>query len=450
LLEYELGDLEGALAALRELERLSSGTGAPDANLQYRLAQLEIWTGRNDEAEARLTSLLAQLDAGAATGTVSAADVQATLGDLRRWKGDRLGAADRYALSLASDPENARAQAGLAALEAEVERTVLEVERPRLGGLAYALSDTDDFDRVDLGGEWVETRGRWAWGGTAGSRWISGVGLESPQTRSTGAFVELKGARWWRWGTVRTGLDMGAERIRDDWQLAAGASLSHRGRGVTELRVEHAPAYPVALTLASALAGLEQQRVALTHVRPLGSAGEPERWRGAALIEGARLAADAVFVAPASPRSTHRLQASLDIARLLTPSITLGALARGLSITRAAPRTPLPGGGTARLFWDPELVVAAAPYAQLGVDLTGSWRATARIATGVALIQERQATGSDVVPHLAAEAGVRREAGRLSAALDLFYSQGQFDGYRAYGARLSLSAAGFGGSAGRP
>jgi hypothetical protein len=95
-------------------------------------------------------------------------------------------------------------------------------------------------------------------------------------------------------------------------------------------------------------------------------------------------------------------------------------------------------------------VVAAAPYAQLVVDLTSSLRATARIAPGVALIQERGATGSEVVPHLAGEAGLRRDAGRLSAAVDLFYSQGQFDGYRAYGARLSLSAAGFGGSAVRP
>jgi predicted Zn-dependent protease len=453
LLEYEVGDLEGALAALLEVERLSSGAGSPDANLQYRLAQLEIWTGRTDGAEARLLSLLAHLDAGGATGTVSSADVQAALGDLRRWRGDRLGAADRYARALASDPGNARARAGRSALEAEVEQTVLEVERPRMGGIAYSLADTDDFGRVDVGGEWVETSGRWAWGGTAGSRWISGLGLESSPARRNGAFVELKGARWWRWGTVRTGFDMGAERLAGEWKLAAAASLSHRGSGVTELRVDHAPAYPAALTLASALAGLDQQRVALTHVRALGSSsptGEDGRWRGAVLLEAARIVADAVHVAPASPRSTHRLRGSLDLGRGLTPSITLGAIVSGVHVTRAAPRAPLPAGGTARLFWDPELVVAAAPYAQLVVDLTSSLRATARIAPGVALIQERGATGSEVVPHLAGEAGLRRDAGRLSAALDLFYSQGQFDGYRAYGARLSLSAAGFGGSAVRP
>jgi hypothetical protein len=43
------------------------------------------------------------------------------------------------------------------------------------------------------------------------------------------------------------------------------------------------------------------------------------------------------------------------------------------------------------------------------------------------------------VPHVSAEAGIRHE-GRLSTALELFYYQGQFDGYRSYGARLTISA----------
>ena len=41
---------------------------------------------------------------------------------------------------------------------------------------------------------------------------------------------------------------------------------------------------------------------------------------------------------------------------------------------------------------------------------------------------------------MSAEAGVRHEGDRFWTALDVFYSQGRFNGYHAYGARLTLSA----------
>jgi hypothetical protein len=127
----------------------------------------------------------------------------------------------------------------------------------------------------------------------------------------------------------------------------------------------------------------------------------------------------------------------------MTPSLTLGVATRALTFTRSAP----PGGDAASgnvrpLFWDPEAAVSAGPYVQLGRDLSTRWRLSGRINPGLALIDERrsQVSGYDFVPHVSAEAGVRREGARFSTALDVFYYQGQFDGYRTYGARLSVSA----------
>ncbi len=435
LLEYELVDLEGARSALLEVERLSS----PSADLQYRMAQLDVWTGRMDEAEGRLEALLVMLDADEDAG-VSPADVQAALGDLLRWEGDRLGAGGRYHLALASDPDNARARAGMAALEAEVTRTLVEVEQPRIGGTAYTLADTDDFARVDIGGEWIEVGGPWVWGGTAGNRWISGVALDGGEAHRQGAFLDLEAARWWRWGTLRTAVDFGVQRVRAVLDPVFGASLGLRGRSgsTSELRYEHGPAYPIAVTLQSVLADVVQDRVSVSHARPLG-----QRWNMSAALDGAWLSADPDSVAGGASSGVGRAQGSLALGRALSPTLTVGITSRALTFTRAAPVTTLPGGGSGRLFWDPSLVISAGPYARLTRDLSANWRLSGTLGPGVALIDERGTTGTDFVPHISAEAGVRREGARYWTAFDVFYYQGQFDGYRTYGARLTLSARDF-------
>ncbi len=443
MLEYELSDFEGAHAALSEVARLS----APSADLEYRLAQLEVWTGRTDAVEPRLQALLAYLDAGGDAEAVSRADIHATLGDLRRWEGDRLGAVDLYALALASDPPNARARAGMEALESDVARQLVELEAPGVGGSAYSLADTDDFARVDLGAQWVQVDGRWAWGGTAGNRWISGVALDGADALRQGAFVDLEAARWGRWGTVRTALDFGVQKLRTDWEVFFGASLGHRGGGgaTSELSYEHGPAYSIAVTLQSLLAQVVQDRFLLSHARPLG-----ETWSVSAVLDGAWLRADPDSVSSGTGTGTGRLQGALNLGRALSPTWTLGLTGGSLVFTGAAPVTTLPGGGTRRLFWDPRLVVSAGPYAQLTRDLSTYWKVTGRLGPGIALIDERGAAGAVLVPHVSAEAGVRREGARFWTALDLFYYQGQFDGYRTYGARLSVSARDFSSLAPRP
>ncbi|NNL67551.1 MAG: tetratricopeptide repeat protein, partial [Myxococcales bacterium] len=131
-LEYEQADFEGARAALLEVERL----GPESVALQYRLAQLEIWTERNDEARRRLHALLPVVVSDPeAAAPVTTADVHAMLGDLERWAGDRPAAGREYELALADDPGHERALDGMEALDAEIARTVLEVEQPRVAAV---------------------------------------------------------------------------------------------------------------------------------------------------------------------------------------------------------------------------------------------------------------------------------------------------------------------------
>jgi predicted Zn-dependent protease len=431
LLEYELADHEGARTALLGAERL----GALDPSLQLRLAQLEAWTGRSAQAAERLEALLASLDAGAiGSAAVPRADVLAFRGDLERWRGDRIGAARSYRMALASDPESQRARDGLAALDAEVAEQVVALEAPGIAGVAYSLADTDDFVRVDAGGAWNEVAGRWVWGGSAGQRWLAGNDLGGLDASRHGTFVDLAVARWWRRGTLRTGFDVGAERLRSSWDVRVGGSIRHRagpGSG-TELRFVLGPAHPLANTLQSVLADVVQERLSLSHTRPLG-----ERWTLDASLDGARLQSSSADLT-ADPNATHRLQLAVTAGRTVNRSLTVGLTARGLTFTDEAPSTTT----GAVLFWDPAAAVSAAPYARLSHEISPSWRVTGTLSPGLALIDERRPadTGFELVPHVAADVGLRHE-GRLSTALELFYYQGQFTGYRSYGARVTVRAA---------
>lgn len=436
LLEYELSDFEGAREALLHVERL----GPDDPALQYRLAQLEIWTDRTDRARTRLVALLSVVESDPeGADPVSVADIQAMLGDLERWDGDRVAAARRYGLALDADPSNPRALDGLAELDAEVARVMREVEGPRVGATSYALADTDDFSRLDLGGEWVEVDDRWRWGGGAGNRWLDGRTLTGlPAEARQGIYLDLEAARWWRWATLRTAALFGAERVLDEWRYSLGGSLTHRASdgSQSELRYEHGPAYPLTSTLQSAVAGIVQDRLSVSHARRLDA-----RWSLSATADGAWLRADLDSLPDVTNEATLRLQGAVSLGRRTTPSLTLGLSARAMGYTRSGPVVSDTATTTEhRLFWDPTVAISTGPFARLDRELTSTWRLSANLGLGIAFIDERTVSGWDVVPHLSAEAGVRREGERFSTSLDLFFYQGQFDGYRMYGARLSLSA----------
>jgi tetratricopeptide (TPR) repeat protein len=430
LLEYELNDLEGARTALLEVERLT----AQDTALQLRLAQLEIWTERNEEARARLTALLPLVESDA----LATAEVHARLGDLDRWEGDRVAAARHYRLALDTDPANLRAHDGFNALFDEVARLEVELEEPGAGGTSYALQDTDDFTRLDLAGEWVQVDDDWVWSGNAGNRWLDGRGLDGlPADVRQGLFVDLEAARWWRWATLRSGARFGAERVRDQWDFTVGASLQHRavGGGQTEVAVEHGPAYPATATLQSAMVGVVQDHVAVSHARPVG-----ERWTLSGIADAAWLRTDLDTIPTASNGSTARLSASLSLGRAMSETLTLGLSARAMGYTSSGPVVTDSASIQRRLFWDPRMAVSVGPFARLSRDLSDRWRVTGNLGPGVAFLDERGSSGWGVVPHVSAEAGVRRQGERFWTGLDLFFYQGQFDGYRMYGARLSLRA----------
>jgi tetratricopeptide (TPR) repeat protein len=429
-LQYEQSDLEGARRALLEVERLTDG--APD--LQLRLAQLEIWTGRLPEAEERLLAWLDVLDQtpDGALAEREAADARALLGDLYRWEGRRLAAVEQYEGALALEPGHAAARDGLTLVQQDVVQDLVEIERPRIGALASSISDTDRFDRFDAGAEWSDMSNAWVWGAHAGTRWVSGFNLLGAPDTERGAFLETEVGRWWRWGTLRTAFRFGVEDLRSDgMDVLGGASLrfTDQAGGRTDLSVDREAAHLRTNTLQSVRAGLIEHRLTAGHARPLSG-----RWSVAASGDVASLD-DAL---PGEHDAGLRLQGSLSVGRGVGP-LTLGVTTGVARFTEAAPS---PGG--IRLYWDPNSVVSVGLYALMRQAFDDHWTLSARLGSGVARLDERGVTGTEIVPHLSAEAGVAREGERYRLALDLFCFQGRFDGYRAYGMNLSLSArAGF-------
>ena len=420
-LQYEQADLEGARLALLEVERLTGG--APD--LQLRIAQLEIWTGHLSEAETRLLAVLAVSDR-------DAADARALLGDLYRWDGRRLAAVEQYELALASEPEHTAATEGMTLVRQDAIQAMVETERPRFGVLGSSISDTDDFDRFDAGAEWRDMSETWVWGVHAGTRWVRGFDLAGAPDQERGAFLDTEVGRWWRLGTVRTALRFGLEDLRDDGlDVLLGASLrfADQGGGRTDVSFGREPAHLRTNTLQSVRAGLMEHRLTASHMRPLD-----DRWSIATSGEVASLD-DAL---PGGNDAGLRLQGALSVGRAVGP-LTLG-LSTGF--TRFTQPAPSPGG--IRLYWDPNSVVSVGLYALMRQPIDDLWTINARLGSGMAWLDERGTFDTQLVPQLSAEAGFAREGERFRAAFDLFCFQGRFDGYRAYGMSLSLSArAGF-------
>ncbi len=436
LLQFGLDDLEGARAALLPVEALR-GT---DPALQFRLAQLEIWTGRNDAASDRLQTLLAGSgrrsvapDSGQATsmGAAEVAEVRALLGDLQRWRGDRRISGETYRAALETDSANSRALDGLEELEGEAKREIDDVESPGLGGSVYSLTDSDDFTRLDLGVGGVSINDHWVWGFRTGTRWLGGLGLSGANRDEQGLFLELESARWWRWGTVRTGLHFGLEEVRPDGpDISFGSSLhfSDLGGFRTDLRYDHGPAHPLTVTLQSVYGNVTQDRFTANLAREID-----RRWSLSLAGDAAWLSTHALD--EALNTGSLRLEAGLNLGRSVTDDLILGINARALTYSEPSP--VLDG---LRLFWDPDALFATGIYAQWDKGLAESWNLRARLNPSLAFIDERAVRGFEAVPHLSAEAGLSYLGSRLRTTLDAFYYQGRFDGYQAYGLRLSVSA----------
>lgn len=433
LLQYEMSDFHGALASLRELEALTPY----EPGLQFRMAQLEAWTGSNAAASSRLDALLAHLLASGPapldstdpeSPLLTVPDVQALRGDLLRWQGDRVAAAREYRDAVDRDAEHGSALAGLTALRTDVDRQIDQVEAPRAGATGYGLGDTDDFRRLDAGAQWIGVHQDWVWRLQGGNRWIQGFDALGGEGDLAGLFAGAEGARWWRWGTIRTAAEMGLETVRDgetDLTFGASARFLDLGAFTLDAGYRHSPAYDLTSTLQSVFAEVVQDNLRVTLSGPLTPA-----WSLWAESQAAWL--DPRGVAGAA--GTTRLQGSLSLGRQMTPWLSLGVGSSVLGYSEAAPEA-----GGRPLFWDPLLVVSVGPYAALNRQVDEAWDLTGRVAPGVAFIEERRFPGTESVPQFTAEAGIRHRGDRVWSALDLFMVQGKFDGYRAWGARLSVS-----------
>ncbi|MGD2122440.1 MAG: hypothetical protein PVJ76_11880 [Gemmatimonadota bacterium] len=436
VLQFGLEDLEGTREALLSLEGILQG----DPGLSLRLARLEFWTGRNVDATDRLEALLRGIDEEGVRSAEGAdrtfrpaevAEIHAMVGDLYRWRGDRPTSGDRYQIALDTDPSNERALVGIGELGSQAAEEMEEWETPGAGGNAYSLSDSDDFRRVDLGVQGKSINEHWVWGFRTGSRWLGGFDLGGSRENQQGLFLELESGRWWRWGTIRTGIHFGIEEMGPgSRELSYGGSLhfSDLGGFRSDFRYDHGPAYPLTMTLQSVRGDVTLDRFTANLARGIG-----DRW-------SLSLAGDVAWLdtqgdGATSREGSLRLEGGASLGRLVTDHLSLGVNARALTYSEASPLVD-----NLRLFWDPRAVVSTGVYAQWNEDLSEAWAVRARFNPSLAFIDERIGSGFETIPHFSGEFGLTHEMGGFHTALDGFYYQGRADGYRAYGLRISVSA----------
>lgn len=434
-LQYEREDYPGARDALLRVSELEGRSAAGE----LRLARLELWSGDPDAAEGRLEALLAALadgdldgaatqegDDAAALGTAPAADALALLGDIRRWAGDRRSADRRYRSALAEDPDHAGARAGLDALRLDVARVVTAEERG--AGTAVrtaALGDTDDYRRFDLRAETGGTSGSWAWRGGAGYRWLSGFDLAGGQGRLQGVWGDFELARWFRLGTIRTAIQIGGDDVAgSEPVLGASVRLLLPGSARAELAWDHGPGYLLLGTLQSGLAAYAYDRLALRAGRALTPA-----WSLSGDLQVARLTSDVPGIAPST-----RLSVAAGVTREWGPGWSWGAQLRALVFTEAA---PVSAGRP--LFWDPEGVIAGGPFVGLHQILSPAWTLRARAGAGAAVMNEARLDDAAWAPQIDLLVGLDYGGVRLRSEAELFYLQGQFQGYRSWGVRFRIA-----------
>jgi hypothetical protein len=190
------------------------------------------------------------------------------------------------------------------------------------------------------------------------------------------------------------------------------------------------------VTLQSVFAKVVQDRFSANLARRVG-----EEWSLSLAGDAALLrAVDVGRLAGWDPNSDERdrslrLEGGMSLGRSVTESVTMGVTGRALTYT-----DPSPAVDGLRLFWDPNALFSGGLFAQVERDLTARWTLRSRVNPSLAFIDERTRRGFERVPHLSAEAGLSYLGDRFGASLDAFYYQGRFDGYNAYGLRVSASA----------
>ncbi|MEJ2205395.1 MAG: hypothetical protein P8170_14955 [Gemmatimonadota bacterium] len=194
----------------------------------------------------------------------------------------------------------------------------------------------------------------------------------------------------------------------------------------------------MAITLQSLFADLVQDRLQIGLNRTVG-----DRWSLSLVTDAAVLTPDGQNAG--QPDRSTRLEQGMSLGRSVSSSLVLGVNARALTYTDPSP-TSLDGR---RLFWDPQGMVSTGVFARLDHDISERWNVRAQVNPSLAFLDERGPTGFERVPHFSTDAGVTHRGDRFRTDLDAFYYQGRFDGYRAYGIRLSFSTSAWPGRGSR-
>lgn len=420
LLELRLRDYAGAAAALRRWIDL---TGTDDGAARVRLARLQSWAGNQDAARATLEALVARRP--------GRADAWAWLGDVRRYEGDRPGAADAYHRALALEPDQERARAGLELLSALDDRVLAAREPRRTGPDGSLFLDSDHFRRVDAAAFGRVRSGSMVLDGRAGYRFLHGrtLGGSLAERSLQGVFADVDVARWWRQATVRTSVSLGVEDLevlgtRPHW--GAGLEIPDLDGMALSATYRHGPAYPLTRTLESVLEPVTADQLTVSLYRPLGRA-----W---SLLTTADLA-----LLSAAPADNVRVAASVTLRRRLTAWLTTGYVSRWVGFGSAAPVVSHTGTAPGRrLYWDPTsfwshqlLLEAATPASRDG------WGAHLGLRPGFALLDER-GQGATTVPQLEVDAGLERRGSWGDVSASLFYGRAREGGYHSFGGQLGV------------
>lgn len=426
IFQYRLEDMARARTLLEERAELVDPTPA----LRLRLAHLYTWSGREEEAVAELELALAEdaarTESAAETEDATRAEVWALLGDVRRWWDERPLSADAYDRALVIDDDQPRAIVGRQALAEATARAITDEEGPGIGPTLDFFRDSEGFRRMDLTAHAALVRDRRdVVRVRSGFRRLEGSGIDGAPGLEDGLFAEVELARWWREGTVRASVTVGAERMDPSSGVrpVVGADVRADGFEGWDLTGSYRreQAYAVVTTFESLDLVIHADRLRVAVERALGSG-----WSLAAGTEAGSLRGGG--------ETTWRGGADLGLHHRLAPVLRVGATSHLLGYSGAAP-VPLDRPA----FWDPELFWATELPIELQTDRTRGWNAHARVSPGVGLVRSRDAEETSWIPQVGGEVGARYRGDRASFDANLFHTRGREGDYDALGFSVHLS-----------
>ena len=409
-LQYRLEDFDATILAIIAFE---DRFGA-DPDLSYRLAELYVWAGREDEARPVLERLV--------RSHPDRADAWGLLGDVLRYADERSAARRAYERALAIANDEPHATAGIPELDRLRAQTIAAREPIGLGPAISLFGDSDDFLRFDLGGSAAWTTSAVTIDVTAAYRRLEGHDLAGFDASDDGFFAGAQGSFWWSEASLRAAVRAGIDHLETTGtEPTFGVSLERFGRdgGSLSLHYDHAPAYLLAATLESALA-----EVAANHVRVLGSKPLGDQW---ALAASADLA-----LFDGGGLTNSRIGGAVALSR------RLGRLFRaefGSRVLGFADPAPILGR---RLYWDPNLFWSSTVGLSLARVPERGLGYRARLTGGAAWSDERDVAAPRWVPQFGVDAGVSWLSESTMFDLGAFYRRGREDEYNSFGLDLTL------------